>query len=292
MKTITRETYAKRMDHVFSYIIDHLDEPLDIHRLAEEAYLSPYHFHRVYVAMIGETLADTVRRLRLHRAAVKLTASATSIAAIAREARYTSEASFVRAFREAYGLTPAKFRLHGELSLALQRRVHLTKGDHPMFRTQDVQIQNLAPMRVAALRHHGDYQEIGASFGALMAWASGTGIVKMDARSFGIYYDDPHSKPKAELTSEACVELPRNFALENQNLASPRALELSSGKHAVFEFTGPYSELEKPYRWLFDTWLPQSGEDLRDAPCFEEYLNDARSTPPAQLKTAICIPLK
>ena len=77
MKTITRETYAKRIERVLHYIVDHLDDvgqnPLDIHRLAEEAFLSPYHFHRVYVAMMGETVADTLRRHRLHRAAIKLT---------------------------------------------------------------------------------------------------------------------------------------------------------------------------------------------------------------------------
>jgi AraC family transcriptional regulator len=245
----------------------------------------------VDVAMMGETLADTLRRLRLHRAALKLTASAVPVAAIAREAGYTSAQAFIRAFREGYGVTPARFRLHGETSLAMQRVTNETKGEHPMFKTGEVKIQNLAPMRVAALRHHGDYQQIGASFGALMVWAAGKNIAKMEARTFGIYYDDPMSKPKDQLISEACVELPRDFELQTANTNEPRAINLSSGKHAVFIFTGPYSELEKPYRWLFDTWLAHSGEQLRDAPTFEEYLNDARNTPPAELKTAICIPL-
>jgi AraC family transcriptional regulator len=292
MKTLTRETYAKRMEQVVAHIVEYLDEPLDIHRLADEAYLSPYHFHRVYVAMMGETVADTVRRYRLHRAALKLTASATSIEAIAREAGYTSAQAFTRAFREGYGVSPGRFRLHGEISLAMQRRANEPLGDHPMFKTADVKIQELPPMRVAALRHHGDYQQIGASFGALVAWASGKNIMRMDSRTFGIYYDDPMSKPKDQLVSDACVELPRDFALQTDNVGEPRAVELSSGRHAVFLFTGPYSELEKPYRWLFDTWLTQSSEQLRDAPTFEEYLNDARTTPPAELKTAICIPLK
>jgi AraC family transcriptional regulator len=107
-------------------------------------------------------------------------------------------------------------------------------------------------------------------------------------RTFGIYYDDPTSKPKNELRSDACLEIPKSFVPDGD----AKLLHTPGGRSAVFTFTGPYSELEKPYRWLYDTWLPQSGEEVRDAPPFEEYLNDARNTPPQHLKTAICIPLK
>ena len=60
--------YEARLSRVLDHIYDHLDEPLDIDRLAEIACLSPYHWHRIYQAMYGETIAATVRRLRLHRA--------------------------------------------------------------------------------------------------------------------------------------------------------------------------------------------------------------------------------
>jgi AraC family transcriptional regulator len=64
-----RARYEARLNRVLEHIYDHLDEPLDIDRLAEIACLSPYHWHRIYQAMHGETVASTVRRLRLHRAA-------------------------------------------------------------------------------------------------------------------------------------------------------------------------------------------------------------------------------
>ncbi len=83
MKTITRESYSERIDRVLKFLTAHLNEPLDIHRLAEEAHLSAYHFHRVYVSMIGETLVYTLRRRRLHMAAVSLITSLLPIAKIA-----------------------------------------------------------------------------------------------------------------------------------------------------------------------------------------------------------------
>jgi AraC family transcriptional regulator len=68
-ETAKRARYETRLALVLDHIYDHLDEPLDIARLAEIACLSLYHWHRIYQAMYGETVATTVRRLRLHRAA-------------------------------------------------------------------------------------------------------------------------------------------------------------------------------------------------------------------------------
>jgi AraC family transcriptional regulator len=288
MKTLTRETYSKRIERVLDYLSMHLDDALDIHRLAEEAYLSPYHFHRVYVAMMGETLAETIRRKRLHGAAVMLITSNITIAKIAVHGGYTSVPAFTRSFRDAYGIPPAKYRLHRQLSTALQRPQHLDRKERVMFNLSDVQTKSMPSVRVVALEHRGDYQQIGNTFDRVAAWAAGKGFLTATTKSFGIYYDDPMSKPKDQLLSEACLEVPDDVKGDG----AVRVMQTPGGKCATFVFTGPYSELEKPYRWLYDTWLPQSGEELRDAPPYEEYLNDARSTPPTELKTAICIPLK
>ncbi len=288
MKTITRETYAKRIERVLDLLANHRDEALDIHRLAEEAFLSPYHFHRVYVAMMGETVAETLRRKRLHDAAVWLITSNATVDAIASRANYASVQAFTRAFGEAYGLPPAKYRLHGQLSAALQRSQTIHRMEKSMFNLNDVAVKNLPAERIATLAHLGDYQTIGNTFERLAAWAAGKGFLTHDIASWGIYYDDPASKPKAELRSDACLCAP--VAIEGDDNVKIKATP--GGKCAVFTFTGPYAELEKPYRWLYETWLPQSGEEPRDAPPYEAYLNDARSTPPQQLMTSICIPLK
>src|SRR5688572_12428030 len=67
-RATTRGDYAMRLERVFRWLTDHMDDTLDLTRLAEVACMSPYHFHRIYHAMQGETAAETVRRLRLHRA--------------------------------------------------------------------------------------------------------------------------------------------------------------------------------------------------------------------------------
>ncbi|HXQ12020.1 MAG TPA: hypothetical protein VN805_13575 [Caulobacteraceae bacterium] len=64
----TVKSQARRLAKVAAHIADHLDEPLDLERLAAVACLSPYHFHRVYRRAWRETAAGTPSRLRLHRA--------------------------------------------------------------------------------------------------------------------------------------------------------------------------------------------------------------------------------
>lgn len=65
-------SYEDRLNRVTAYIYDHLDGALDFQTLAEVAALSPYHWHRIYHAVRGETAVATAKRLRLQRAAVDL----------------------------------------------------------------------------------------------------------------------------------------------------------------------------------------------------------------------------
>src|SRR4029079_6094637 len=82
----------------------------DLETLARVAYLSPYHFHRIYRGLLGETVNDTVRRLRLQRAAIELLDRDRSLERTGRRAGYASQAAFTRAFHAEYGDPPARYR--------------------------------------------------------------------------------------------------------------------------------------------------------------------------------------
>jgi len=105
--------YQRQLDRVVDYIYDHLEEDVRIDTLAEVACLSPYHWHRIFTAMRGETVAATVKRLRLQRAADRLANSDMPIEQIARRADYNTIEAFNRAFKAVYELPPAKYRANG-----------------------------------------------------------------------------------------------------------------------------------------------------------------------------------
>jgi AraC family transcriptional regulator len=160
-----------------------------------------------------------------------------------------------------------------------------------MFNLNEVHIEQRATLNVLALKHLGDYQTIGVTFERLMNWAAGKALLTQPIRSLAIYYDDPISKQKEALVSDACIALPEVKSLTNLAQGDVKVLEIPGTRCATYLFKGSYSELDKPYRWLYDTWLAQSGEEVGQNPPYEEYLNDARTTAPAELLTLICIPL-
>jgi AraC family transcriptional regulator len=280
----TQSDYAERLERVFRWLVDHLDDTLDLARLADVACLSPYHFHRVYRAMQGETAAETVRRLRLHRAAVELITGELPVARIARRAGYGSQEAFTRAFKSAYGVPPARYRASFVPIPAAGGR----ESEMDATATYEAVIRNTPPIRVAALRQQGAYMNIGSTFERLMAIAGGQGLIGPGVRSFGIYYDDPSVTPVAALRADACLTIPDGAAPSGEL----QVREIRGGRYATVLYVGPYAELERPYRWLYGTWLPESGEEPDHTPTIEEYLNDARLVPPTELRTQIWLPLR
>ena len=275
-KDQTAASYSERLQRVASYIHAHLDEALDLDRLAAIACFSPYHFHRVYRACLGETVAETLARLRLQRAATQLARSLRPVAGIARGAGYGSTPAFSRAFRTSYGYSPGAFRARW--------RPNFNGGD-PM----PVLIQTRPSIRVAAVPHQGPPQHIGAAFDRLMAWAGPKGITVPPALGVAVYLSDMkrHVRPPSRRRSPDSTMV--GSAVEADETVTIH--EVSGGRHAVFLFKGPYAQIMEGYRELF-AWLPASGEEPAHRPMFEVNLNDPRTTAPDELLTELCLPLR
>lgn len=283
-RATTRSDYAVRLERVIKWLADHMDDTLDLNELAEVAYFSPYHFHRIYHAMQGETAAETVRRLRLHRAAVELITGELPVTRIARRAGYGSQEAFTRAFKAAYGVPPARYRASFVPMPGTGRTEDAMETTQSFLAT----IREIPSITVAALAHQGDYQAIPGTFVRLATMAGALGALGPGTRSFGIYYDDPSVTAVDALRSEACATVPDDWAPSGDLLRR----EIRGGRYAVLRHVGPYAELGRAYTWLYGTWLAHSGEEADDAPCVEEYLNDARTVPPAELMTEIWLPLR
>lgn len=272
--------YEKRLMRVWDYIHDHPQGDLSLDALADVAALSRFHFHRVFHAMTGQTVAVAVRRMRLYRASVALVQGDTPLARLAEAAGYGSLNAFSRAFTDAYGLTPAAFRARGEL-----------RPPTPTFRTGEplmyaIEIRNDPARRLGAMPHKGAYHEISRAYDKLGAILGARGLWPQAGAMVAAYYDDPSATPAADLRSHAGVVFGEGVALE----APLEVVTLPAGPHAVLRYQGPYSGLPAAYDQLFG-WLPGSGREPADSPVFEIYLNTPMDTAPENLLTEICVPL-
>jgi AraC family transcriptional regulator len=278
--------YESRLQRVIEHVHAHLDEPLDLTTLADIACLSPCHWHRIYHAVYGETLAATVKRLRLHRAAGQLANTTLPIPRIAKHAGYANLQSFNRTFKSVYRLPPARYRAAGDHA-AFRQAITAEDDAHA---AADVQLVELPAFALVAAPHRGSYMQVGQAFDRLYGRLAARGLSRPGMRAIALYLDDPGSVAEDELRSFAGVA----GCAPGVALPEPlQALLTRPGPYAVLRHRGPYASMHAAYRWLFGTWLPRSGHEADDAaPMLEEYLNNPRDTAPADLLTDICLPLK
>jgi AraC family transcriptional regulator len=92
------------------YIEHNLNEKIELKDLAEKVFLSKYHFHRVFHTIVGEPVAEYIRKRRLIEAANELLNTDHKILDIALNYQFSSQESFTKAFKKLYGIPPREFR--------------------------------------------------------------------------------------------------------------------------------------------------------------------------------------
>jgi len=273
--------YRDRIDRVLVHIRDHLDDDLDLDELADIACLSRFHWHRVYRELIGETVWQTVHRLRLARASLQLIESDAAISEIAVRAGYSSRQAFARAFGESYGVSPLRYRALGGYQL------HSGANAEEVGNMYEIRLEHRDPCRIAGFVHTGPYREINVTFGKLTAELSTIGPVAHKTMA-AVYFDDIDLVDDDRLQSLAGVVL-------REGVPVPDGMEhvvLPGGRYAVLIHKGPYSELQRAYSYLFGTWLKECGETLRPVPVAESYLNTPVMVSPKDLVTEILLAIE
>jgi AraC family transcriptional regulator len=297
MKQETVEDYQARMLRVLVHIQKNLDGDLSLEELAIVAHFSPFHFHRIFRGLVGESVKEHVRRLRLERAAHRLRHGGQQITEIALDAGYQTLESFTRAFHRMFSQSPTGFRArHGVVAYGpAPSGVHfVAEGVLDSFRPAlsnapllDVRIEHLSEMRVAFVRHTGPYEETDAAYGRLMSWAGKRGLLNPPVTVFGIAYDDPTVTAPDKLRYDAALVIPKELTTEGEIGVQT----IQGGKYAVTTHCGSYETLGGTYTRFCGEWLPLSGLELLTGPALEFYRNSPQDTPPEKLLTDIYMPL-
>ncbi len=286
-ETTVRE-YRERINRVIFYIEEHLGEPMNLGDLAKVACFSPHHFHRIFAAFTGEPLAVYVRRLRLEKSALSLLHLDVPITDIALASGYETPSAYSRAFSASFGVSPTEYRRgsHG-IPMVGNRLLSLTTAlEEAAMMTPD--IRTIEPFSVLFVRKTGPYYEAaGAAFGALCGFAGPRGLIGQGTRFIGISHDDPGVTDESKFRYDACLTITRPVETSGE----VNTKQVAGGKYAVFMHAGPYEEFYGTYQKIFTGWMPESGHQLGNEPCFEVYLNSPDDTAPQDLRTEIWVPL-
>lgn len=315
--------YAARLNCVIDYIEANIGEELSLDTLAEVANFSKFHFHRLFRAMTGETLNQFIARIRLTKAASQLIYNPKkSITEIALDCGFSGSATFARAFKDSFGMSATNWRAGGHRQY--QRKIRKTERKAGQPDGKNRQAQNITPlyidpvthnltwridminqtavkvevvelpdMPVAYIRHIGPYagdgQLFGELFGRLFAWAGPRGLLQNpEMQVLSVYHDDPEITPDEKLRVEVCLTVPEDAAVDGEI----GKMIIPGGQYAVANFELAEDEYSAAWQLVYGEWLPQSGFQPDDRPCFERYLNDPAEHPRHKHIVDICVPVK
>jgi AraC family transcriptional regulator len=260
MKPATLASHQEAVLRVIVFIQEHLDEDLSLDRLARVARLAPFHFHRIFHAIVGEAPGDHVKRLRLERAAHYLKVGEAPVSSLASLAGYTSHEAFTRAFKGHFGVTPSQFREQQGLSTWARSPlpIHYTLDPKPVEFTpvsnprDQACVEVLPPLRVAFVRHIGPYDQVGNVVERLLAWAGRKGLLAEDTLLIGAAHDDPGISG-GHVRFDACLLVPEETVGEGE----VGIQTLGGGEYAGVTHRGPFEKLADTYGWLACDFLPR-----------------------------------
>lgn len=275
----------KSNEAVITLILQKIEQEMEyitIEELIEFSGFSYFHFHRLFMAYVGESLKQYIKRIRLERSAYELNYKRLSITQVAMNAGYETSSAFNKAFKDFFHTTPS-----------LYKKTDVRVKEYEMIEPKA--IVTIEDIEVYALRHVGDYSKIGTAFEILMKWAYTNKIkhkkdlMGKDAYAYGISYDDPNVTQIDKLRSDACISNTDRVEVQDGIIAT----KIRGGKYAQFLHKGPYTNLKETYNNIFSSYIKNNDIKLRDVPVFEQYLNrDPRRTKPENLKTLIHIPIE
>ncbi|WP_394126775.1 GyrI-like domain-containing protein [Vibrio hepatarius] len=276
--------YKKRLIPVIRYLEQNYNQPLNLPEVAALANLSPYHFHRTFKAVQGETLADFIRRLRLAAAADELFKTKQPVLNIALEFGFSSSQSLAKAFKQHYGVTPTAFRdckNYQEFStLAQNSKIGHTLRkignesemttpytcSEPTTWRKTMEMQQFDATKLAYVRVTGPYGEgYEEPSKRLYQWA---GMKNLAGNTcIFIYHDNPEVTPNDKCRTDICLMVPADTQV-------PSGIELQDfpgGQYAVMrQHITEHNQYAKAWDDLMSKVI-ETGVENDDRPCFELY---------------------
>ncbi len=317
-----RDQYVQRINSVFDFNDGNIDGDLSLRNLASVAGFSPFHFHRIFHAMVGETLNHFRQRIRVERAATQLINNPKkSITDIALACGFSSSATFARAFKEAFGMSATEWRAGGHRKHRNARKMESNAGqgrsklqiDSDTFtfyidgETQNlvwrmkvkdgnpiqIEVKDMPELHVAYVRHTGPYQGDSQLFGnlfeKLMTWAGPRGLLRFpETMVLCVYHDDPDVTEADKLRVSACITVPEDTAVDGEI----GKMAVAGGKFAVARFELGPDEYGDAWDFVYGRWLPQSGYQPDDRLCYELYHGGPGDHPEGKHVVDICVPVR
>lgn len=271
--------YVERVNRAIDHIIRNLAQPLKLEVVSAAACFSPFHFHRIFKALLGETLNQFVKRQRLERALYLMShAPKRSMTDVALDFGFGSSSDFSRSFKQHFGASPRAFDLdtfrntrREEFERYLSSRdggprfTSLPAGENPDG--FEVQLRDLPARTVAYIRVLDPYREgvAQAACERLLAWAIKRGLA--DGQWLGYMWEEPEIVALKDCRYDVALVVD-----DIEPAGEIGRFEFPPMRVAEVVLSGDIELEMRAIDWLYKTWLPRSGFVPDDQPAFEAWI--------------------
>ena len=269
MKKSTYEKRAKIANDVMNYIYKYIDTNINIDELSLQLNISKFHLHRIFKEEFGKNIYESIKAIRLEKAAnLLITNKYSTITDISKMTGYSSQTSFLRAFKERFLMTPKEWKNGGykEYSNKIVEKIS-TNNETIDFSKIEQTIVKMPEIKGYYIRHKGYDRTIKKSWQKLQTWIY-TNDIK-EYKQMALHHDNPIITPLEECQYIAIVVL-ENEEEQLKDLSLP-TLIVPKGIYAKFSLSGKYGDVIKLIQWVYHTWLIQSGYETTTNPSYTMY---------------------
>ena len=265
-KKETNLLHSRLSNNLMSYINNNIHSDINIDDLAYKYGISKFHFHKIFKEQMGTNIYETIKSIRLQKASNLLISNKYStITQIANLCGYSSQTSFIRAFKQRFEQTPKQWRNGGYKDysnkiLSQSKAASLSKVD---FSYLEAKIEQTPKMKVYYIRQKGYNKKATRTWQKIMAWVFTNKI--SNYKQVGIYHDNPIITPLNDCYYVAGIIVPLELTFNHITLPY---FYIEDEICATFEVEGKYGDILNLVQWVYHSWLPDSGFETTTTPSF------------------------
>jgi AraC family transcriptional regulator len=288
-----RETLQKRVqivNDIMYYIYTHIDTDIDIDELSSNLDVSKFHMHRIFKDVFSKNIYESIKSIRLQKASnLLLTNKYSTITEVANMCGYSSHTSFIRVFKERFGMTPKEWKQGGykeysQLILEQSPKAMLSRAH---FEHIEPTIVKMPEFKSYYIRHHGYNADIKQTWQKLQTWIFHNNLKNF--QQIALFHDNPTVTPLNECEYVACV-----VTDEKENIISNRLpkFKISDGVYAKFDLSGEHGDLLKFIHWVYHEWLPKSQYETTTKPPYAIYSKNSYLSDDNEFKISFYLSIK
>jgi AraC family transcriptional regulator len=267
MKKNTYEKRAKIANDVMNYVYKYIDTNINIDELSLELNVSKFHLHRIFKDEFGKNIYESIKSIRLQKASnLLITNKYSTITDISQMTGYSSQTSFLRAFKQRFEMTPKDWKNGGykEYSNKIVEKI-TNQNENSVGFDITPSIVKMPEIKGYYIRHQGYDRSIKKTWQKLQTWIY-TNDIK-EYKQIALHHDNPIITPLEECQYIAIVSL-ENDELDDVTLPS---LIIPKGIYAKFSLSGKYGDVIKLIQWVYHYWLIDSGYETTTNPSYTIY---------------------